>query len=283
MILKGLEETEKFGKEFAGTLTPGSVVALTGPLGAGKTTLAEALLYSCGIVKTPGRVDKGNAFLDTFELEKKRGITIFSKQAVFEYNNVTYTLLDTPGHADFASEAERTLSVLDYAVLVISGTDGVQSHTVTLFHLLEEYKVPVIVFVNKMDIAERSEQSLLDELGDRTGYAFGNFSTPSEEDIASLSEALMEEYLSDGKMSPETIKKEVRARHIIPVFFGSALKLTGVEQFLDGLSYLTVPFDGDPSAPVTARVIKITHYPDGTRLTHLKLLSGTVSVRDTLN
>ncbi|MBP5249076.1 MAG: TetM/TetW/TetO/TetS family tetracycline resistance ribosomal protection protein [Lachnospiraceae bacterium] len=250
---------------------------------AGKTTLAEALLYSCGIVKTPGRVDKGNAFLDTFELEKKRGITIFSKQAVFEYNNVTYTLLDTPGHADFASEAERTLSVLDYAVLVISGTDGVQSHTVTLFHLLEEYKVPVIVFVNKMDIAERSEQSLLDELGDRTGYAFGNFSTPSDEDIASLSEALMEEYLSGGKMSPETIKKEVRARHIIPVFFGSALKLTGVEQFLDGLSYLTVPFDGDPSAPVTARVIKITHDPDGTRLTHLKLLSGTVSVRDTLN
>ncbi|MBR6360077.1 MAG: TetM/TetW/TetO/TetS family tetracycline resistance ribosomal protection protein [Lachnospiraceae bacterium] len=250
---------------------------------AGKTTLAEALLYSCGIIKTPGRVDKGNAYLDTYELEKKRGITIFSKQAVFEYDGTVFTLLDTPGHADFASEAERTLSVLDYAVLVISGTDGVQSHTITLLHLLEEYKVPVIVFVNKMDIAQRSEKSLIDELGSRTGHAFANFSNPSEEDIASLSEALMDEYLSKGVLSDDILRKEIKSRRIIPVFFGSALKLTGVEQFLSGLSRLTYAENGDPEAPFSARVIKITHDADGTRLTHLKVLNGTLSVRDSIN
>ncbi len=250
---------------------------------AGKTTLAEALLYSCGIVKTPGRVDKGNAYLDTFELEKKRGITIFSKQAVFELGGKSFTLIDTPGHVDFASEAERTLSVLDYAILVISGTDGVQSHTTTLFNLLSDYHVPIIVFVNKMDIATRSEKSLLDELSARTGQAFGNFTDFSAEDIASLSEPLMNEYLETGKLSDVTLVSETKTRSIIPVFFGSALKLTGVEQFLSGLSKLTVPYAGDPSLPFSARVFKITHDSDGTRLTHLKILSGTISVRYKIN
>ncbi|MBR4875581.1 MAG: GTP-binding protein, partial [Clostridia bacterium] len=209
---------------------------------SGKTTLSEALLYTAGNIRHLGRVDHGDAFLDTFEIERQRGITIFSKQAMLEGDGWSVTLLDTPGHVDFSSEAERTLSVLDYAVLVISGTDGVQAHTETLWNLLRSRGIPVFLFVNKMDLAGAAKWKIMDDLRRRFGDGFIDFSREADqvsEDIAMYDDALMEQYLESGHIDPEETARLIARRKIYPCFFGSALKLEGVEELLDAMHELT--------------------------------------------
>ncbi len=258
-------------------------VGILAHVDAGKTTLAESMLYDLGVIKTPGRVDKGSSFLDTFELERKRGITIFSKQARFKLGDIDVTLIDTPGHIDFAPEAERSLGILDLAILVISGTDGVQSHTVTLLKLLKHYNVPFFIFVNKMDIAGFTKEELLKSLNEAASDMVADLSSGSFEDIAAVSEFLMNEYLEKGTLSDDAIKKEIMERKLIPAYFGAALKNTGVHEFIEGLG----KYAGDITdkevagdAPFTARVSKIMRDKEGVRLTCLKVLSGTLSVRD---
>ncbi len=250
---------------------------------AGKTTLAEAILFSAGEIRKAGRVDHGDTFLDTHELERKRGITIFSKQALFSLPDTDVTLIDTPGHADFASEAERTLSVLDYAILVISAVDGVQSHTLTLWSLLSRYKVPVLIFVNKTDISERSHAELMTELREKLDGNCCDFTDFSEEDIAACDEALTEHYLDTGILEHTLLSDAIRCRHIFPVRFGSALKFTGINELLSDInSYAHI--DREPSdAPLSARVYKITRDKTGQRLTHIKVEAGTLKVRTEIN
>lgn len=249
---------------------------------AGKTTLSEGILYLTGRIRKMGRVDNKDAFLDTYELERSRGITIFSKQAVFELGDTEVTLLDTPGHVDFSAEMERTLQVLDYAVLVISGADGVQGHTRTLWNLLAKYKVPVFIFVNKMDQpgtvqAERMEElrSQLDEncisFQEQTGEEFF-------ENIAMADEGLLEHFLEEGTITKEEIAQRIRQRRIFPCFFGSALKLQGVEEFLDGIKdYAQIPARKENFG---ARVFKISRDQAGSRLTHMKITGGILKVKD---
>ena len=206
---------------------------------AGKTTLSEALLYRAGCLKKLGRVDHKDAFLDTNAMERERGITIFSKQAVLGLPDAQITLLDTPGHVDFSGEMERTLSVLDYAVLVVSGTDGVQSHTETVWKLLRRYGVPVFVFVNKMDLAGADRQAVLDQLA-RLEEGFVPFDGSLEPDafaeaLAMQSEEAMEAYLENGEVPRELITTMVARRQVFPCLFGSALKLQGVDELLAAL------------------------------------------------
>lgn len=213
------------------------VVGMLAHVDAGKTTLSEGLLYTAGALRRLGRVDHGDAFLDTNGLERERGITIFSKQALLQVADTCLTLLDTPGHVDFSSEMERALQVLDYAVLVISGSDGVQSHTETLWRLLERYGVPVFLFVNKMDLAVASQAALLKELRQRLSSACTDFSLPRpalEEEAATCSEALMERYLEQGHLEDGRIAKAIQARKLFPVYFGAALKLEGIPDFCRG-------------------------------------------------
>ena len=205
---------------------------------SGKTTLSEGLLYTSGNIRKLGRVDHGDAFLDTFDIERQRGITIFSKQAMLESDDCQITLLDTPGHVDFSSETERTLSVLDYAVLVISGTDGVQAHTETLWELLKSHNIPVFVFVNKMDLAAMAPSVLLNDLRKRLGEGFVNFSAPQEEvdeEISLCDDGLIEQYLEHGFIEEEKKVQLIAGRRLFPVFFGSALKLDGEEQLLTAM------------------------------------------------
>ena len=245
---------------------------------AGKTTLSEALLYTTGFRRTLGRVDHGDAYLDTHALERRRGITIFSKQAMFSTEKRDVTLVDTPGHVDFSAETERTLPILDCAVLVISGTDGVQAHTVTLWKLLEKYAVPTILFINKMDLAGTDKEKLLSQLQTRLSPGCLDVADPGFlENAALCEESLLEHYLEAGEISNGAVQKLVAARKIFPCCFGSALKLTGVEEFLEMLDRFAPEFA--PKAEFSARVYKISRDPQGNRLTWLKLTGGVLKVR----
>ena len=252
---------------------------------SGKTTLSEGLLYCTGMLRKLGRVDHGDAFLDTHALEKSRGITIFSKQARLLYGDCEFTLLDTPGHVDFSTEAERTLSVLDYALLVVSGSEGIQPHTETLFKLLCRYSVPTFVFINKMDISHLSRQELMGGLK-RLGDGFIDFSDDVPKDefydgLAMCSEDMMERYLDTGTVSADAIRQSIRQRQVFPCFFGSALKLEGIKELLAGLEeYTTEPPRGDEFG---ARIFKISDDPQGARLTHMKITSGCLKVKDVLH
>ena len=252
---------------------------------SGKTTLSEGLLYCAGMLRKLGRVDHGDAFLDTHALEKSRGITIFSKQARLLYGDCEFTLLDTPGHVDFSAEAERTLSVLDYALLVVSGSEGIQPHTETLFKLLCRYSVPTFVFINKMDMSHLSHQELMGGLK-KMGDGFIDFSAgvPKEEfydGLAMCSEDMMEQYLDTGTVSADAIRQSIRQRQVFPCFFGSALKLEGIKELLAGLEeYTAEPPRGDEFG---ARVFKISDDPQGARLTHMKITSGCLKVKDVLH
>ena len=251
---------------------------------AGKTTLSEAMLYLSGAIRKAGRVDNRDAFLDTYELERERGITIFSKQAVFAYDDLKITLLDTPGHVDFSAEMERTLQVLDAAVLVISASDGVQGHTVTLWKLLKRYQVPVFLFVNKMDQQGTDQDVLMRELCDRLGGGLTNFSEENKntllEELAMCDEELLNCFLEKGDISEELIRKAIAQRKVFPCFFGSALKLFGVRELMEGIVRY-MPISGYPKE-FGARVFKITRDNQGNRLTHMKITGGCLKARGVL-
>ena len=251
---------------------------------AGKTTLSEALLYTSGAKRTLGRVDHRDAFLDTHDLERSRGITIFSKQARLESEHRAITLVDTPGHVDFSTEAERTLPVLDCAVLVISGTDGVQAHTVTLWKLLERYNVPTFLFINKMDLPGCEKEKLLSQLQSQLSSGCVDFTGEFEEiceSAAMCDEALLETYLETGTVTEGNIRGLIEQRKLFPCCFGSALKLTGVEKLLSVLNDYA-PEKVYP-ADFAARVYKISRDPQGNRLTWLKVTGGGLKVRSALS
>lgn len=252
---------------------------------AGKTTLSEGLAYISGQIRKIGRVDNGDSFLDTDELEKRRGITIFSKQAVLSGDDYTLTLLDTPGHTDFFAEAERTVSVFDYAVLVVSGTEGVQSHTRTLWNLLKEKNIPVFIFINKSDLEGFSFERTCDELLEEFGGSFVDFTRePDEaffENIALSSEEMMSLFLETGKIDDENIKKAIKKREIFPCFYGAALKMEGVEAFFNGFLKYTLSFN--PLSSFGGRVFKIKEDEKGNRLTFMKVTGGSLKVKDLIN
>ena len=257
------------------------VIGILAHVDAGKTTLSEAMLYQTGAIRNLGRVDHKNAFLDTDIQERDRGITIFSKQAEMTYKDMKLMLLDTPGHVDFSAEMERTLQVLDYAVLVISGREGVQGHTVTLWKLLQKYEIPVFLFINKMDLEGADRAQILEELQSSLSAGCLDFEDPEEEQAAMCEEGLLEEYLETGHISVPSIRNSISNRKIFPCYFGSALRMSGVEGFLDGI----VQFTEEPSYPKQfgARIYKITRDPQGMRLTHMKITGGTLSVKETLD
>lgn len=261
------------------------VLGITAHVDAGKTTLAEALLYRTGEIRKLGRVDHQTAFLDTHPMERGRGITIFAHQAMLEYQNAAYTLLDTPGHVDFSAETERTMQVLDYAILVISGTDGVQSHTETIWNLLERYHVPVFLFVNKMDLAGADAAAVLSQLQQRLSNRCVDFSDDGTdafyERTALLEEAWMEHFLEHGCLSREQLSKGIASRRLIPCYFGSALKLEGVDAFLNGLHQYTLSLPYPEQ--FGARIFKIAADEKGNRLSYLKITGGTLRVRDAVS
>ncbi|MDF2885697.1 MAG: translation elongation factor [Lacrimispora sp.] len=251
---------------------------------AGKTTLSEGILYASGKIGKPGRVDNKNTFLDTYELEKARGITIFSKQAVFDMGEIKITLLDTPGHVDFSAEMERTLRVLDYAILVISGADGVQGHTRTLWRLLSMYQIPVYLFINKMDQQAADQDRLMSEVKKQLHDNCIDFSLTGSDrfydQLAMCSESMMDEYLETGLVNGDQIRQGIKKRTVFPCFFGSALKLQGIETLLTGISqYALIP---EYPREFGSKIFKITRDDQGNRLTHLKLTGGTLSVKNTL-
>ncbi len=245
---------------------------------AGKTTLSEALLYLSGVLRTPGRVDKGSSLLDNFTQERQRGITIFSKQADFRCAERPFTLLDTPGHVDFSPETERTLAVLDAAILVVSGSEGVQSHTLTLWKLLRRRHIPTFIYVNKMDLPGIGEEALLKQLRDSLSPAIFRPDRDSEEAAAEDEEAL-EELLTDGSLAPSTLKRLVEQGKAFPCRFGSALKLLGVRELLEDLAALAPAFV-PRTEEFAAKVYKISRDEAGTRLTHIKLTGGSLKPRD---
>ncbi|HWQ29963.1 MAG TPA: translation factor GTPase family protein, partial [Negativicutes bacterium] len=260
------------------------VIGILAHVDAGKTTLSEGILYICGKIGKLGRVDNKDAYLDTYELEKARGITIFSKQAVFEAGGILITLLDTPGHVDFSAEMERTLQVLDYAVLVISGADGVQGHTKTLWRLLDMYQIPVFLFVNKMDQNGTDKEKLIADMKKQLGdgcIEFGQGATAGFfEQLAMCDEVMMEAYLEKGSIETEQINRAVSERKVFPCFFGSALKLEGIEQFIKGIAeHAMIPCYPEEFG---ARIFKITRDEQGNRLTHMKLTGGKLKVKDVL-
>lgn len=252
---------------------------------AGKTTLSEAMLYTSGDIRKAGRVDNKDTFLDTYELERERGITIFSKQAIVNYKDMRITLLDTPGHVDFSAEMERTLQVLDAAVLVISGADGVQGHTKTLWRLLKRYQVPVFLFINKMDQPGTDKEALLKELSEKLDTGCVDFSQPDTdsfyESLAVCEEGMLNLFLEEGKIETEEIKRAIAARKVFPCFFGSALRMSGVEELLEGIrKFAAVPVY---SGEFGARVFKITRDAQGNRLTHMKITGGSLRARCVLS
>lgn len=259
-------------------------IGLLAHVDAGKTTLSEALLYLSGSIRKLGRVDNRDAFLDTYELERARGITIFSKQAIVTTDSLQITLLDTPGHADFSAEMERTLQVLDYAVLVISRADGVQGHTRTLWRLLKHYKIPVFLFINKMDQPGADREALLLQLQkelDAECMDFTEQDTPAFYEAAAMcEEALLDTYLETGVIACREIGRLIQGRKLFPCFFGSALKLTGIEELLEGLgSYTQEPVYPEEFG---ARIYKITRDGQGNRLTHMKITGGSLRVKELL-
>ncbi len=250
---------------------------------SGKTTLSESLLYHAGILRKQGRVDHKDAFLDTDELERERGITIFAKQARLPLPDADFTLLDTPGHVDFSAEMERTLQVMDYAILVISGSEGVQSHTQTLWKLLHHSHVPVFIFINKMDLSLKSREELMTELQTNLHRNCIDFSVQDEafqDMLATCDEALMNQILETGTAGIPEISQAVLQRHVFPCLFGSALKSEGVKEFLELLETYTLPLPECPE--FGAKVYKITEDEQGRRLTHLKMTGGSLKVREVL-
>ncbi len=276
------------------------VIGILAHVDAGKTTLSESMLYLTGKIRSLGRVDNQNAYLDTHELEKQRGITIFSKQAVFRLGDDTHvTLLDTPGHMDFSLEMERTLHILDYAILVISGIDGVQGHTKTLWQLLDHYKIPTFIFINKMDLKRTKKAQLLKQLQQQLSHGCCDFegmkvtrksellewkSNIGSDDfyqrLALSDEQMLESYIETEHIQQKTIRNAISKRDIFPCFFGSALKVQGVEQFLQGILEYTIP----PTYPSQfgARIFKVSRDEQGNRLTHLKISGGSIKVKDIL-
>lgn len=251
------------------------VLGIFAQVDAGKTTLSEALLYKTGALRTLGRVDRGDAHLDTHELERARGITIFSKQARFETEHLAVTLLDTPGHADFAPEAERVMPVIDCALLLVSGTDGVQGHTLTLWRLLQHYGVPVVLFFNKMDLPGADRAALLADA--RTALSDRCAALDDVESVALSSEALLEHFLNTGALDDALAADAVAKRELFPCLFGSARQLDGIDELLRALEHLA-PVPVYP-AELSARVYQIAHDPQGNRLTFLKVTGGTLAVR----
>ncbi|MBQ7863500.1 MAG: TetM/TetW/TetO/TetS family tetracycline resistance ribosomal protection protein [Lachnospiraceae bacterium] len=262
------------------------VIGILAHVDAGKTTLAESILYLSGNIRSLGRVDHGNTFLDTNEMERARGITIFSKQAEVTLKagaeELPVTFMDTPGHVDFSAEMERTLQILDYAVLVINGMDGIQGHVLTLWKLLSRYHIPTFLFVNKMDQSGTDRAKLLKELQERLSDHCIPFDVAQDdewkESVAMCTEKLMEQYLETGEIALDDIKDSIANRHIFPCFFGSALKIQGVENLLQGLVNLTI--QKRYPAQFGARVYKITRDEKGNRLTHVKLTGGTLKVKE---
>ena len=255
------------------------VLGILAHVDAGKTTLSEAMLYLSGKLKKLGRVDHRDSFLDNNSLERARGITIFSKQAVMPLGEMTVTLLDTPGHVDFSAEAERSLQVLDYAVLVISGTDGVQAHTETLWKLLERYNVPVLIFVTKMDLPGCDRQEIMDGLRTHLSERCVDFSAEGDalfESAAMCSEEAMDEYIETGSIGAERLRDMLRSREIFPCCFGSGLRTEGVAEFLDTLELYARP--GDYSEDFSARVYKIARDAQGNRMTFMKVTGGALRV-----
>ena len=253
---------------------------------AGKTTLSEGILYTCKAIRKLGRVDHQDAFLDTNTLERNRGITIFSKQAECTLGEFGITLLDTPGHVDFSAEMERTLQVLDYGILVISGADGVQGHTETLWRLLSRYQIPVFLFINKMDQPGTDRETLLVELKEKLDTNCVDFSADQtsedwKEQVAVCDEQVMEAYLEGEEISRVQIQKMIRERKLFPCYFGSALKLTGVKEFLEDLK-LRIRESSYPES-FGAKIYKITRDNQGERLTHMKITGGTLKVKSVLS
>jgi len=261
------------------------VTGILAHVDSGKTTLSEGLLYSAGEIRKKGRVDHKDTFLDTNEMERERGITIFAKQAVLKINDSIITLLDTPGHVDFSAETERTLGVLDYAVLVISGTDGVQSHTETLWHLLKNHNIPVFIFVNKMDISSYDKNTLLHNLKAKISencIDFGNgFDAEFYENAAMCDEEAMQSFLDSGKVENNLICLMIKQRKLFPVFFGSALKQEGVDEFLKLFAEFTTP--DEERENFSAKVFKITQDEQGNRLTHMKITGGKLKVKEVIS
>ena len=261
------------------------VVGMLAHVDAGKTTLSEAMLYRGGAIKKLGRVDHQNAFLDTDEIERERGITIFSKQALLELPSLGLTLLDTPGHVDFSTEMERTLQVLDCAILVISGTDGVQGHTLTLWRLLRRYRVPAFLFINKMDLAGTNRDKLMNDLHRHLDEGCVDFSAEDvslrDESIAMCAESALDEFLQTSALTDSTISALIARRRVFPCFFGSALKLDGVDGLLTGLER----FAPVPAYPQEfgARVFKISRDPQGSRLTWMKITGGELKSKTVLS
>ena len=260
------------------------VIGILAHVDAGKTTLSEALLYKSGSIRKPGRVDKGDAFLDTNEMEKERGITIFSKQAVFVYEDMEITLLDTPGHVDFSAEMERTLQVLDYAILVINAQDGVQAHTRTLWRLLARYQIPIFLFINKMDQEGTDREVLLNALNQDLYEGCIDFGIAGTEhfyeSIAVSEEKVLEQFLETQTIEKSVINRLIRERKVFPCFFGSALKMEGVDIFLHGiLNYTDKPIYPKEFG---ARVFKIARDFQGHRLTFLKVTGGSLRVKDVI-
>lgn len=265
-------------------LTKHICTGLLAHVDAGKTTLSESMLFLGGSIRKLGRVDHQDAFLDTEEMERSRGITIFSKQARFTWKNMNVTLLDTPGHVDFSAEMERTLQILDYAVLVVSGADGVQGHTMTLWRLLKCYQVPVFIFVNKMDQEGVDPEFLLADLRKNLGEGCMDFTPETRntdswmENLALCDEKLLEEYVEQGRVSQESLVCAIAERKVFPCYFGSALYVTGIEALLDGLqSYTRIPRYSDTFG---AKVYKIARDEQGNRLTYLRVTGGSIRVRD---
>ena len=257
---------------------------------AGKTTLSECMLYLSGQIRKLGRVDHKDAFLDTYELERERGITIFSKQAELKMGNQGITLLDTPGHVDFSAEMERTLQVLDYAILVINGADGVQGHTRTLWRLLKRYQIPTFIFINKMDQVGTDKAKVLADLQNRLDEGCIDFTEKSDaffDAVAMCEEKAMEEYLESERVEDTTIAEMIGKRKVFPCYFGSALKMEGVQEFMDGMTGYVEKNEQINSTDTNtsnfgAKVFKISRDPAGSRLTYLKVTSGTLKVKDTL-
>lgn len=261
------------------------VIGMIAHVDSGKTTLSEAMLYLSGNIRKQGRVDHGDAFLDTHHIERDRGITVFSKQAVMRCGGNEYTLLDTPGHADLSSETERALCALDYAVMVISGSEGVQEHTVTLWHLLTKYDIPTFVFINKMDISPFDRSFLMETLSGKLNGRFVDFTPVRDtaeffEEAALCDEKLMDHFLESDTIPDEDISQAIKERKIFPCYFGSALRSKGVTEFIEGLEKYTLQTVTDGS--FAARIFKITE-EQGVRLTHMKINSGSLKVRSMIN
>ena len=246
---------------------------------AGKTTLSESLLYTTGTIKHQGRVDHKDTFLDYNTQERERGITIFSKVSALDYKNNHFTFIDTPGHADFSGEMERALSVLDYAIVIINGLDGVQAHTKTIWNLLRHYHVPAFIFVNKMDLTHYTKEELLDSLSQLSPHIMDM--SASEEDIAALDEEMIEEYLETESLKDTSIAKAISNRHLYPLYFGSALKNQGVDELLDALDRYTL--EKEPQKELSAQVFKITRDERGERLVFIKVTGGRLHVRYTIH